>query len=109
MSSLIINGMEIPNDCNTCPILQTGYLEHYCPLAKEVMYGTDIVRGRHRNCPLVEVSAPHGDLIDRNALLEHSQYLGMFDKYGEGTVVDVVDAVLDQDIENAPTIIEAEE
>ena len=57
---------------------------------------------------VVNIPTPHGDLIDRNALLEHSLYLGMFDKYGEGTVVDVVDAVLDQDIENAPTIIETE-
>ena len=68
--SVLIKGMEMQSNCNNCPLLQTGYMEHYCPVVKEVMQGIEIVSERHPDCPLVKVPSPHGDLIDRGDVLE---------------------------------------
>ena len=64
--SLLINGMDMPISCTECPCyddMETCFcnvLDSYCE-----QYKTE----RHPNCPLVEVHTPHGDLIDRNELL----------------------------------------
>lgn len=39
-----------------------------CFLSNQLSY-PDVLRRRHPDCPLVEVKAPHGRLIDENALL----------------------------------------
>lgn len=74
MSSLRIDDMAMPKNCAECPILQNGSLEHYCPLAKESMWSIDTESGRHNNCPLSEIPTPHGDLIDKQKLLEQVGY-----------------------------------
>ena len=57
-----IKGMEIPQNCDECPLnSMCGYSLHM-PL-----YHTE---KRHDDCPLIEVPDPHGRLIDADALVE---------------------------------------
>lgn len=78
--SVLIKDMEMPKNCHECPLL---YVTSLCDGLKD--------------CPLVPVP-PHGRLIDADVLKEASHY----DDYD----VCVVDA---DDIDNAPTIISADE
>jgi hypothetical protein len=48
---------------------------------------------RHPNCPLIEIPTPHGRLIDSDDI-----YIGRWD----------IDSDLAEQIQNAPTILEAE-
>lgn len=78
--------------CQECPIVKRHGLGTTCPLREgaERKYGT---------CPLEEVQT-HGDLIDRQKLLEIATApYGNF--YGFESLI--------RDIKNAPTIIEASE
>ena len=81
--SILIKGMEMPENCDTCPLSKWDSTNEkfYCIFD---------------NCPLVEVPTPHGRLIDADAL---DYKLGSSDR-------DIyVRGVLE---EEAPTVIEAE-
>ena len=52
-------------------------------------------------CPVAEVQEPHGDLIDRDALLDMVRDVNT-DYYSE------VLGVTEEDIDSVPTVIEAE-
>ena len=63
---------EIPNRCGRCPCF---HAEHpmYCQAIKAdknkriyAPYGD----GRPDWCPLVEIKTPHGELVDRNGLMD---------------------------------------
>lgn len=106
--SILIKGLEMPQSCWDCMFcLDFEFLFPYeCAAAnKEFENGIDEYEHSRPNwCPLIELP-PHGRLIDKDALL--SQYGGMIITakvdYAEG----LRDAI--QDIQNAPTVIEAEE
>ena len=57
---------------------------------------------RAKNCPLVEVPTPHGDLIDRKAYWDETN------KYEWKSIEDVLSCAFTL-VAQAPTIIEAEE
>lgn len=58
--AVLIKGMEMPQNCDECPLNSTcGYSLHM-PL-----YHTE---KRHDDCPLIEVPEPHGRLGDLDAL-----------------------------------------
>ena len=101
MSSVMIKGMEMPSGCYDCPILQSsdGCFDFECPFNSYLLWhnAEDVIRYRSDSCPLVEVPTPHGRLIDADELKKDRINL-----YG------TTDVVLMVDIENAPTIIEAE-
>lgn len=87
--SVIIKGIQMPEDCFSCPLKEEGFCnitDAYAVRIKE----------RNSDCPLVELPEHHGRLIDEDEIeipsLEtvNDQYL-------------VFDAIKD-----APTIIEAE-
>lgn len=59
--SIIIKGMDMPENCSSCPFCFGA--NNICPWVME--YAT--CKGRHKDCPLVPVQ-PHYDLIDHNAL-----------------------------------------
>jgi len=86
--SLMIRGMKLPISCSSCWFSQTEYkgLNEYCKAMKneEVTKYTNQNKGRHPQCPLVEIPENHGRLIDADAY----QYSG--------------------DLIDEPTIIEAE-
>ncbi len=102
--SLLINGMEMPKSCDLCPIMM--FEDTNC--VNELYCGCQIVFKAHPQgvdhrpdyCPLIEIP-PHGDLIDRNTLMQHEVLLPK-----DGGHMPVVYASY---IRNASTIISAEE
>lgn len=90
--SILIKGMEMPKNCNKCPMTVDGY-------CRIIGYPNgDALNKRYKPlwCPLVEVPK-HGRLIDADALTGKA--------YMDGKLM----CVEMDDIEDAPTIIEAEE
>ena len=117
--SVLIKGMEMPKyGCDHC-FLRTG---NYCGRIEKDEAVVEYARKneRHPDCPLVNVP-PHGRLIDADALIEDLKY----DVELDAVALDSMEIVGDerrkiQDdkdfkqncilwIENAPTIIPAEE
>ena len=52
---------EMPKSCVAC------YFRYCCPLSSPTAHG--IFGFKHPDCPLVEVKAPHGDLVDRDKVI----------------------------------------
>ncbi len=97
--SILIKGMEMPQNCCECPI--NLYL---CKHGYEyLIQHRELYDKRADDCPLVSVP-PHGDLIDRDALSVVS--------WKEDEVEDTFDSgvlfALDR-VDALPTIIPAEE
>lgn len=67
--SILIKGIDMPKDCDECPMRQINLA--YCQLMHEstshYLSGKEI-QGRPNFCPLVEIPTPHGRLIDSNKL-----------------------------------------
>jgi len=65
-----IKGMKMPKECGECPLYSS--IDDVCQFDQ-----TDTCYDKKRPlwCPLVEVSEPHGDLIDRQKLLEDNKHL----------------------------------
>ena len=100
-----IKGFDFPILCERCPMLDWDLDYIKCKVTGRHFKMTECWRSiRVPDCPLVPVP-PHGDLIDRDALL--SQYKGNIwtaqTDYAEG-LRDVA-----KDIADAPTIIPEEE
>ena len=90
--SVLIKGMNMPNDCRECALGQHTKSGIRCIVLSKrdgfshsTGFGTTV---RMSDCPLVEVPIPHGRLIDADKLFLDIEW---------------------SDIENAPTVIEAEE
>ena len=81
--SILIKSMEMPHDCLEC------YVAQFC---KEY---EDEENKRPYGCPLVDVSTPHGRLIDADKLCEYARNITVG-----------IDA---NDICRFPCVIEAEE
>ena len=94
MSDILIKGMEMPMNCDDC------HFDIDCPY-DESQDGYKMVGGRPRKCPLVPVP-PHGRLIDADALLKGCERAAT--EYATREY-----AFSQSAIENAPTIIPAEE
>ena len=60
-----IKGMKMPKECGECPLYSS--IDDVCQFDQ-----TDTCYDEKRPwwCPLVEVPEPHGDLIDRDALVK---------------------------------------
>ena len=78
--SIIVRGMEMPTDCRECRLMEyhcsTG--ETWCAPAERILtvdFKPIPFDGRPDWCPLVEIKTPHGDLIDRQKLLEDNKHL----------------------------------
>ena len=95
--SILIKGMEMPKDCNKCPMTVDGY----CRIIGYPNGDAIIKRYKPLWCPLVEVPK-HGRLIDADELLKHKG--DAYDSRGH-----LLYAVGTGSIVTAPTIIEAEE
>lgn len=65
--SIIIKGMEMPKRCEDCMCYRREISHAYCTISSVNVLGHG--NARLDNCPLVELP-PHGDLIDRAALME---------------------------------------
>ena len=104
--SVLIKGFKMPEDCRECP-LEMYYMncgETRCRAENKILaenFKTIPFDSRPDWCPLVEVPAPHGDLIDKSQIkvveLEDSVHFMRWERNSE----------VDFRIE-APTVIEAE-
>jgi len=91
--SVLIKGMEMPKNCDDCRLgIDCAY--------DESQYGYKMMGGRPHNCPLVPVP-PHGRLIDAEALKKNA--------YPFPCAIGTEWAVTLRQINDAPTIIQAEE
>ena len=108
--SVLIKGMDMPMSCDICPFSKTNddlmsddYRFRYCDFPYIGEFVTDYTATRHPDCPLVEIKAPHGRLIDAKAFETENAYFwgrDFINTIYEDTLADLVNA--------APTIIEAE-
>lgn len=85
--SVLIKGMKMPQACWCCPITKCEHCMHF------------YAKSRPINCPLTELP-PHGRLIDADALKTKRKWT---DDFYETEYVEVAD------IDDAPTILEAED
>ena len=96
---VLIKGMKMPKTCVDCDvgvsICDRVYDPHFTRYRSE----------RHPDCPIVEVKEPHGDLIDRTALIKKARVIHSYD--GDGFEFECM-GVLDGTLVDAPTVIEAE-
>lgn len=101
--SILIKGMEMPTRCYTCPCADLEYYD--CNL----MPGTRIEQHKRLDgCPLVEIP-PHGRLIEDVAVREQiDEWLDSVGDVVVGHGLSYYGELLGC-IEDAPTIIEAEE
>lgn len=106
--SVLIKGMEMPDSCRKCELFincdDCEGRETNCAILGNIGYLHEIPNDfRHSNCPLVEVSVPHGRLIDADALhynrvqIVHGGLVGGYNA-----------VVMSAEIKDAHTIIEAE-
>lgn len=104
--SILIKGMEMPINCETCPFDDGTYCQAY-PKSAEMIY--DIANGIPTWCPLIEIP-PHGRLIDADAIEKKSD-LTIANMADWESIVDAVNNIINcwELIKNAPTIIPAEE
>ena len=111
--SVLIKDMEMPKNCDNCWALDDYGDYPRCLITEEQRgYNFPIREKRMDNCPLVEIP-PHGRLIDADALRL------LYDFNGYKPTGDMTEEEFDRlmcrlpviraNIDDAPTIIEAEE
>lgn len=99
MSDILIKGMKIPSDCDSCFIPGS-----FCPL----WINTD-VGSRHPDCPLIELP-PHGRCIDADEMFVEFVMEGQKSKrYKLGEKWELNGEEIRSVISRLPTIIPAEE
>lgn len=105
--SVLIKGMEMPNNCENCPAFEEVFDEKCRITGKSVnphwscLLQNDVYP-RPDWCPLIEVPDGHGRLIDANALFE--EIYKAWDITADASDCNV----LMQLINDAPTIIPAD-
>ena len=68
--SILIQGMEMPQNCGECPFIFTSWgIEYYCHLAESSTSAEYVGREKMANCPLIELP-PHGRLADLDQMIE---------------------------------------
>lgn len=101
MGDLLIKGMDMPKNCERCPIREGTFCDI---IRKDIdrFYGGAV--RRDKDCPLVEVPE-HGRLIEASTF-GVVMYQGS--KYDNEDFLAGMEYILDL-IDNAPTVIEASE
>ncbi len=68
--AVLLKNMEMPRTCYDCKLRRRNGLKLICPVLERSykIADTQILFVREKDCPLIEVPEPHGDLIDRDAL-----------------------------------------
>lgn len=105
--SVLVKSMNMPKNCMDCPLFESLYHFHGCHAKPESFNDRDMwnfaVGDRPSWCPLVEIQ-PHGRLIDAKALTKD---LG--NRWNVNDDQDFCNKEVWHGIEEAPTIIEAED
>ena len=113
--SVLIKGMNMPTRCEDCPVCH--YMERgtitACGCKATMMIRPIDCNSKPYWCPLVEVCAPHGRLIDADAFTKNE--CNSCDGACESLPCDCLNCEADcrcdfmKDIADAPTIILAED
>lgn len=95
--SVIVKGMEMPEDCFSCWLKEEGF----CNLTNEV--ANDIYK-RNDDCPLIELPKKYGRLIDADALIDDcKKYLNRLNPSRDGKECTRIHWLIGV-LSNAPTI-----
>lgn len=108
--SVLLN-IAMPKTCEVCPCNDDSWR---CGATGEYFDYDDMYERRCADCPLVEVPAPHGRLIDADALINElaSEHVGGLEAIKKYTNADTWTAGLHtawRTIDDADTVIKAEE
>ena len=106
--SVLIRGMKMPKNCLTCKLRGDGSDSKYiwdCPFTGLEYTREEGETRRLDDCPLIEVPAPHGRLIDADAVAK--RVLGSVNQ--EDAQGFMFTKIICQILKDAPTIIPAEE
>jgi len=68
--SVLIKGMKMPEKCGSCDLFHVESPMHCTVVKGHKTVGAPYGMPRPDWCPLIEISEPHGDLIDRDALVK---------------------------------------
>jgi len=68
--SVLIKGMKMPEKCGSCDLFHVESPMHCTVVKGHKTVGAPYGMPRPDWCPLVEIPEPHGDLIDRDALVK---------------------------------------
>lgn len=111
-----IKGMEMPQNCHECRLYEGDI--YYCSAADKEIDISDSSEGKCQFCPLVPVP-PHGRLIDADALMrEFEKAERTMEQHGREYSCSFMSSsqelstewyCVEDMLENAPTVIEAEE
>ena len=107
---IYLKNMRMPKSCMDCPFKgfdRAGERGNICTIDDSitlhaVLDGMDVKFVRMGDCPLVPVP-PHGDLIDRDALMKSESPVKKMMMFGGQYVF------AENEIKNAPIVIPAEE
>lgn len=110
MSVLIKGYMEVPKNCVNCPFRYEYDFEIFCTITSAQLFSADLFGfRRHELCPLMEVSVPHGDLVDRETLMQEvKKYIIKPDAVTNNMWNECVKTIM-YEIKNTHTIIEEED
>lgn len=102
MSSVLVKGMKMPENCTRC-----DYIGLNVAIGCPVMSGTN---GRATDCPLVALPDKHGRLVDADALRDRLRNLAD-DDWNANTTTTWSEAFSEcaDMVDDAPTIVEAED
>lgn len=99
--------VDMPETCAACPFVGADGDILFC---RYVGYVSEMVHKRHEKCPLTDVFTPHGRLVDIDALMDDiCTSLNEMTKIGIAVDVEWLWGKLNDAIDNAPTVIEAED
>lgn len=101
--SILINGMEMPKNCERCKFCFAITSDHIGKCAALEEFVDNVYKQRSADCPLIEVPTPHGDLVDKDKLIQ--EFIDSdLDHLQRDDWKEVIQIVAD-----APTIIEGSE
>ena len=70
--SVLIKNMEMPECCYDCPLIRASVAgDYYCAAGNGIEEDLKkLYERRMPDCPLVEIKTPHGDLADKDKLMQ---------------------------------------
>lgn len=80
MSDILIRGMEMPSNCLTCPLFVCEIGDPMaCRIGYQRLDNGNVHERRPEWCPMIEISPPHGRLIDAAEVLQKASNSPWFD------------------------------
>lgn len=106
--SVVVKGMDMPESCEECSFHCYHTAGKYVCLATPMFYPMNLANNkgiRKDWCPLIEVPAPHGRLIDADALIARMESDA---EQMEEPIAQMFTYAAINDVKHSETVIEAE-